>query len=132
MQYIHMECNISSNVECRIYSEICIVMKQSSSRIAQMFIRQSSSRRGQKFSRQSSSRIAQMFIRLSSSRIVQMFIQHLLHLSCTGNKALSSTGNFEGNMNNPRVQICERPVIFSPHDPYTWTCSFLPSVKACL
>ena len=111
MQFIHMECNISSNVECRIYSEICIVMKQSSSRIAQMFIRQ------------------------SSSRIVQMFIQHLLHLSCTGNKALSSTGNFEENMNNPRVQICERPVIFSPHDlyiSYTWTCSFLPSVKACL
>ena len=43
-----------------------------------------------------------MFQQQSGSRIVHMSLQHLLQLSCTGNKALSSTGHFEGNMNNER------------------------------
>ena len=72
-----------------------------------------------------------MSIEQSICRIVHVFLQHLLHLSCVGNKALSSDGNFEGNIDNPTLQICEKLIIFTKHTlhlSYTWTCRFLPSV----
>ena len=69
-------------------------------------------------------------IKLSSSVIVHTLLQHFLHLSCTGNVALSSGGKFGENMNYHTVQIHDRLMIFPPHVldlSHTWTCNFLCS-----
>ena len=50
-------------------------------------------------------------------------------------KALSSDGNFEGTIDNPTLQICEKLIIFTKHTlhlSYTWTCRFLPSDMCCV
>ena len=65
---------------------------------------------------ESISRIVLMSIKVSNIRIVHIFLQCLLHLYCAGNKALSSIGNFEENINNPTLQICEQLTTFTTHN----------------